>query len=47
LYEKKRVKDEIMRVTKLKETKEAKIKYLKQINADYWIPDVITYPEQV
>jgi hypothetical protein len=41
----KRVKDEIMRVTKLKETKEEKIKYLQQIKADYWLPDEITYPD--
>jgi hypothetical protein len=45
IYEKKRVKDEIMRVTKLKETKEEKIKYLQQIKADYWLPDEITYPD--
>lgn len=46
-FERKRAKDEIMSTLKHKKTKEAKIKYLKQINADYWIPDEITYPEQV
>ena len=43
-FERKRVKDEIMRDTKHKETKEEKIKYLQQIKADYWFPDKITYP---
>jgi len=46
-FERKRVKDEIMRATKHKETKEEKIKYLQQIKADCWFPDEITYPEQV
>jgi hypothetical protein len=41
------VKDEIMRATKHKESKEEKIKYLQQIKVDYWFPDKITYPERV
>lgn len=44
IYEKKRVKNEIMRATKHKETKEEKIKYLKEKEISFWFPDAITYP---
>gem|GEM_PF-6183768 len=34
-----------MKAVKFLATKEDKIRYLQQINADYWFPDEITYPE--
>lgn len=43
-FERKRVKDEIMRATKRKETKEEKIKYLEEKGLSFWLPDEITYP---
>ena len=43
-FERKRVKDEIMRATKHKKTKEEKIKYLEEKGINFWLPDEITYP---
>ncbi|MBE0515901.1 MAG: cobalamin B12-binding domain-containing protein [Methanophagales archaeon] len=44
VFEKKRVEKEVIRAAKLIKTKEEKIRYLQQIQADYWFPDEITYP---
>jgi len=43
-FERKRVKDEIMRAAKRKETKEEKIKYLEEKGLSFWLPGEITYP---
>jgi len=45
IFEHKKVEKEVMKAVKFLATKEDKIRYLQQINADYWFPDEITYPE--
>jgi hypothetical protein len=46
-FENKTFAKEVMRKVKLLAIREEKIKYLQQIKADYWLPDEISYPEQV
>jgi len=43
-FEHKIFRKEVISGVKLLPTQEEKIKYLRQIGADYWFPDEITYP---